>query len=559
MDIRDIIKRQKILTTERQMGEENQLKESFKKGDKVIALSGVHRGDKHEVIHTFGDGTYNIRPLTHRVKYRLGAAKASEEDLKLVEDINESVDNEDVIKNLAAGIRDKFGLEVSMTKSTLGGKDRPATYFLKVFGPKDTWKNGIAQNSPFHVMFSISDGELEMTNNSYQVRNAKAKMRKTKFKDDVDLEKKLMAYFTKNKSKIDDILKEDLNESIQKGSKVKIVGDDDRKGQHGTVYRYDKKKQALTVKFKDGGIESFGEDEVELNESKKSAEELTKDAVKTLKSAKDSLDTIAIMKRGDEYDIVNTQAPSFHTMPKRGWSVVAYVSKRGKDIRTDTPHKYLQKLAESGGLFESKKDLPPHLAKLVGKDGDFMPEAKKRLGKVGKERLMKAKSKDVTPKGYGPNEEAVLAYDKDGKLVGRFKDMKTAKKLKPNHRYEIDEATGDFADFMNEAFGDGNDLFESVKNRITEKMNSKNGDYTINHKTFSSAVQHAIEVVEKRGYEVDEDEWDRKVALGPKKPSKGKTNSYTIALLKNGKETRRNLQMQVYYDEGRYELNMYIS
>lgn len=84
-------------------------------------------------------------------------------------------------------------------------------------------------------------------------------------------------------------------------------------------------------------------------------------------------------------------------------------------------------------------------------------------------------------------------------------------------------------------------------------------DYTISHKTFSSAVQHAIEVVEKRGYEVDEEQWDQKVALGPKKPSKGKTNTYTIDLLKNGKETPRKLQMQVYYDEGRYELNMYIS
>ena len=83
--------------------------------------------------------------------------------------------------------------------------------------------------------------------------------------------------------------------------------------------------------------------------------------------------------------------------------------------------------------------------------------------------------------------------------------------------------------------------------------------YEIYHKDFSSAVQHAIKQVEKKGYTVDDDEWDRKVALGPRKPSKGKTNIYTIALLKDGKETKRNLQMQVYYDEGRYELNMYIS
>lgn len=83
-------------------------------------------------------------------------------------------------------------------------------------------------------------------------------------------------------------------------------------------------------------------------------------------------------------------------------------------------------------------------------------------------------------------------------------------------------------------------------------------DYKVNHTTFSSAVQHASEVAKKKGYDVDETDWDHKVALGPKKPSAGKTNSYSINLTKNGKEVKQKLHMQVYYDEGRYELNMYI-
>lgn len=58
--------------------------------------------------------------------------------------------------------------------------------------------------------------------------------------------------------------------------------------------------------------------------------------------------------------------------------------------------------------------LPAHLAKLVGKDGDWTPEVKKRLGKDGVKRSadslkrksnIGARAKDVTPKGYGPNEE----------------------------------------------------------------------------------------------------------------------------------------------------------
>jgi hypothetical protein len=65
--------------------------------------------------------------------------------------------------------------------------------------------------------------------------------------------------------------------------------------------------------------------------------------------------------------------------------------------------------------------------------------------------------------------------------------------------------------------------------------------------------------VKKQGYEIPDDEWDQKVAMGPRKPGSGKTNSYAIDLMKGGKETRRKLQMQVYHDQGRYELNMYVS
>ena len=114
-------------------------------------------------------------------------------------------------------------------------------------------------------------------------------------------------------------------------------------------------------------------------------------------------------------------------------------------------------------------------------------------------------------------------------------------------------------------FKNGKEIYKSrfssrsAAEAAAKKLDEAKDDYTINHKTFSSAVQHAMKQAEKQGYEIDSDEWDDKVATGPRKPSAGKTNKYTIALMKNGKETRRNLQMQVYYDEGRYELNMYIS
>jgi hypothetical protein len=55
-----------------------------------------------------------------------------------------------------------------------------------------------------------------------------------------------------------------------------------------------------------------------------------------------------------------------------------------------------------------ESNLPPHLSKFVGTDGDFTPDVKKRLGADGERRLLTKKmgtiSKDVTPKGFVPDE-----------------------------------------------------------------------------------------------------------------------------------------------------------
>lgn len=87
-------------------------------------------------------------------------------------------------------------------------------------------------------------------------------------------------------------------------------------------------------------------------------------------------------------------------------------------------------------------------------------------------------------------------------------------------------------------------------------------DYETYHKTFSSAVQAAGEYAQKRGYVVDENDWWTKVATGPKKPSDGKTNRYSIVLLKDGQESKKMLHMQVFnMGDGfnkPYELNAYI-
>jgi len=95
---------------------------------------------------------------------------------------------------------------------------------------------------------------------------------------------------------------------------------------------------------------------------------------------------------------------------------------------------------------------------------------------------------------------------------------------------------------------------QDVKVEQLEEGKSSTG-YELYHRDFSSAMQHAYKHAKaKLGVDVDPEEIDSKVASGPRKPSKGKTNTYRL-LDKGGKKA---IQVQVYgMDNGKYELNMY--
>ena len=84
-----------------------------------------------------------------------------------------------------------------------------------------------------------------------------------------------------------------------------------------------------------------------------------------------------------------------------------------------------------------------------------------------------------------------------------------------------------------------------------EEQKSSTG-YDLYHRDFSSAMQHAYDHAKKKfGITIDKDEIDDKVAMGPRKPSKGKTNSYRL------KGDKGNVQVQVYNMGSKFELNMY--
>ena len=76
--------------------------------------------------------------------------------------------------------------------------------------------------------------------------------------------------------------------------------------------------------------------------------------------------------------------------------------------------------------------------------------------------------------------------------------------------------------------------------------------YELYHKDFSSAMQHAYDHAKKKfGITIKPSEIDDKVATGPRKPSRGKTNTYRLEGDKGA------IHVQVYNMGSKYELNMY--
>ena len=106
----------------------------------------------------------------------------------------------------------------------------------------------------------------------------------------------------------------------------------------------------------------------------------------------------------------------------------------------------------------------------------------------------------------------------------------------------------------------GKDVILSVRlfEGVTESIKEAKSDYEVYHKSYTSAIQAAKAYAEKKGYEINDDDSFRQIGMGPRKPSEGKTNKFSIELSKDGKVQRKKLQIQVYGMRNSYELNAYI-
>jgi hypothetical protein len=102
---------------------------------------------------------------------------------------------------------------------------------------------------------------------------------------------------------------------------------------------------------------------------------------------------------------------------------------------------------------------------------------------------------------------------------------------------------------------------ENTMIKLTDLMSESNETY---FKSFTDAASAAKAYAMKKGYEIDENDWQTQIAMGGKysrsRPSVGKTNSFTVGLLRNGKPQRKALHISVYgMASGNFELTNYIN
>src|SRR6056300_1288254 len=245
------------------------------------------------------------------------------------------------------------------------------------------------------------------------------------------------------------------------------------------------------------------------------------------------------MKKGDTIKLKTSSTIS------QGKDFVDYVVKSKNVVNKGRVEKIT--LVTKGNEKAVKKFLYKRDGKVtfaIGDMGASIDDIKEGTWALPDSPKAKAELKKLMSKPIKLGKEGDEASDKLYALIGDdelFDDLYVAGKKNPN--------------------GDARDVVKKHMKRlgIKEEVELEEGKsstgYELYHKDFSSAMAHAYDFAKKKfGIEVDPKEIDDKVASGPRKPSKGKTNSYRL----KGKDGKKAIQVQVYgMDNGKYELNMY--
>jgi len=262
---------------------------------------------------------------------------------------------------------------------------------------------------------------------------------------------------------------------------------------------------------------------------------------------------IAVLKA--EYSKINTIDPSSDTYKK----LIAMLDKldlKSLKALADANVKFVSKLAQNRVMRKSMKKEDVQLDEL---SNDKLADYKKKAGADASAADKAGDIKKGNKRFSGIIKATRKQFDNDVKPKTEELSPKQ-KAMDKNKNGKIDGS--DLAAIRNKKKPQGADFAaQRRKERLASngRMDEAKSDYEVYHKDYSTAVQTAIKQAEKRGFEVDMDDWHDKVATGPKKPSAGKTNSFSVNLMKDGKESKKKLHLQVYnMDNHKYELNMYI-
>jgi len=222
--------------------------------------------------------------------------------------------------------------------------------------------------------------------------------------------------------------------------------------------------------------------------------------------------------------------------------------------------KDIQDQVELDELSSEEKKL---LDKMFDKKGNLTPLGKKVMDQ-GKKEEVEENTLDI-----GNESDYTLDEGKMKDLHGYISSGKSAEEIAKIMKIDAGTVKTLMNDFKKEGFSsdaqrkaafasgykekDKKDKKEDVKviEGYFPEQKSSTG-YDLYHKDFSGAMQHAYAHAKKKlGITIDNDEIDDKVASGPRKPSKGKTNSYRL------KGDKGAVQIQVYNMGSKFELNMY--
>ena len=281
---------------------------------------------------------------------------------------------------------------------------------------------------------------------------------------------------------------------------------------------------AAVLKRQNEDIEEEIEEEIEIDEMKMDDPKLVKTFDKLKKGQTIKLKTSSTINQGK--DFVEYIVKSKNTVNKGRVEKVTLVTKGNE--------KAVKK-------FLYKRDGKVTFA--IGDMGASIDDIKEGTWALPDSPKAKAELKKLMSKPIKLGKEGDEASDKLYALIGDdelFDDLYVAGKKNPN--------------------GDARDVVKKHMKRLgikeeTELDETKSATgYEIFHKDFSSAMQHATAFAKSKGQPIKKDEIDNKVATGPKKPSKGKENSYNLET-----EKGKRWSVQVYNMGNKFELNMYLT